>query len=176
MKSIGLEFKNLDKLQKKIGSLPKTLIQEIDGEIESGAQSFVAESKKRAPINDGLLRQGIGFEKKGELNYVIFSSARYSAFVEFGTRTKVKVPAGLESVAAKFKGQKFGDYFDFLEAILQWVKRKGIGATYNVKTRRKNRQTKDELADVAQKIADSIMRKGISPQPFFFNTYFTYKL
>jgi hypothetical protein len=170
--SIGIEFKGLDKLQKKFNGIPDKLISEIGGEIESGAQEFVSEAKRKAPINDGLLRQGIGFDKKADLNYVIFSNARYSAFVEFGTKSQVKIPAGLESVAAEFKGKKYGDYYDFLEKILDWVKKKGIGATYNIKTRRKNRQTKDQFAEIAQKIADSIMRKGIKAQPFFFNTWF----
>ena len=170
--AIGIQFKGIDQLQKKFTNIPLKLVEEIDGELESGAQQFVAESKRKAPINDGLLRQGIGFDKKKDMDYTLFSAARYSAFVEFGTRSQVKIPPGLESVAAEFKNKKFGDYYDFLDKILDWVKKKGIGATYSVKTRRKNRQTKDQLAEVAQKIADSIMRKGIKPQPFFFNTWF----
>ncbi len=111
----------------------------------------------KAPVDLGQLRSSIGYDKPTvKVNTAfIFSNAPYSAFVEFGTGARVKVPAGFETIAAEFKGKKGGNFSSFLEQIRQWCKSHGI----------------DEKA--AYPIAVSILRKGLQPRPFLIPSYIT---
>jgi hypothetical protein len=103
----------------------------------------------------------------------LISNVYYAPYIEFVTRSKVKVPAELNDYASQFRGKKRGDYYDFLNAILDWVKRKGIAARYSVKTRKalNSKADKERLINTAQMIANSILRNGISPRPYFFPPY-----
>lgn len=121
----------------------------------STADSIVADAKQRAPVNYGQLRLSIG-HTQAEINNnrsLIFSNAPYSAFVEFGTGTKVQVPKGFEELASQFKGRQSGNFDTFLDSIREWCKKKGID---------------EKLAYV---IAVSILRTGIKPQPYFIPAY-----
>ena len=159
----------------KIKAAPEKLQREIDAEVQDAANLF-RDGAKRDLANQGgdrgMLLKSIAATKVENFKYKISVPVHYAPYVEFGTKKKVKIEPGFEDVAASAKGlPKRGDYYDFLNSILDWVKRKGIGRTYNVATRRKNRQSKDEFLQIAQAVADSIMRHGISPKPFFFKQY-----
>jgi len=121
----------------------------------TSAESIVADAKQRAPVNFGQLRLSIkNTEATIQLNRsLIYSNAPYSAFVEFGTGARVKIPAGFEKLAAEFKGKKGGNFDEFLDNIRDWCKRKGID---------------EKLAYI---IAVSILKKGIKPQPYFIPAY-----
>lgn len=73
--------------------------------------------------------------------------------MEFGTGTKVKVPAGFAEMAKQFQGKGRGNWKDALEAIKVWCKSKGI----------------DEKA--AYPILAKIIGAGINPQPFLYPSY-----
>jgi len=106
-------------------------------------------------VNYGQLRLSIAkTEATIQVNRsLIFSNAPYSAYVEFGTGTKVQIPAGFESLAAKYRGKGGGTFDQLLENIKDWCRRKGI----------------DEK--LAYPIAVSIVRTGIKPQPYFIPAY-----
>lgn len=166
------EVKGLDQLQKKINNLPKELVERIDGELESSCQNVVLAAKANAPKNIAALSQSISFAGSN-LGYTIRVGAKYGHIMEFGSKSKVSVPSELTAYASSFKGQPSGGtWSEFLEAMKKWVRRKGIGATYNVAKRRKNRQTKDQLDSIAYLIAMSIAKKGVKPQPFLFPAFF----
>jgi hypothetical protein len=169
--AFSLKVAGLDRLQKKFNALPLTLAKEIDGEIETTCQKVVLKAKQAAPKDLGKLGQGIGFTKTKAGTYEIFSSASYSPFVEFGTRGKVQVPAELTSYAQQFRGTGTGDFYDFVNAILDWVKRKGLAEITNSYTGRKSTKRAD-LFMVAEAVAWSILKKGIKPHPFFFPAWF----
>ena len=103
--------------------------------------------------------------------------ASYAPYVEFGTGGKVSVPSGYESFAMQYKGNKGGSYYDFLMAIAEWVRRKGITsneATYNTKTKRRTGSKSQKFTQdvkMAERIAYSILKKGIRPQPFLIPAY-----
>lgn len=146
----GITIEGLDDLLKRLNGAPASVTKAVDIELNDGAQSIAAIAKSDAPANTGNLRQGIGADKEGDLNYNVFSNAEYSAYVEFGTGSKVTVPAGLEEYAATFQGGISSGGLTAKQAIFAWCEQKGI----------------DKNAWYA--IYVSIMNNGSEPHPFFF--------
>ena len=84
------------------------------------------------------------------LEKFLVSRAEWSAFVEFGTRLKVSIPAGLEQEAAAAQVKTGGSSGRAKELIFAWCARKGIEQKF------------------WYPIFVQIMTEGISPHPFFF--------
>jgi HK97 gp10 family phage protein len=101
--------------------------------------------------NTGDLRSSIHTSRanKDDLVSTVYVEANYAPYVEFGTKTKVEVPNGLESYAAQFRG-KGGSFEQLEQNISAWAKNRGIPQK-NVKF-------------IAMKIA----RFGVKAQPFLF--------
>lgn len=113
-------------------------------------------AKQASPSNFGRLRSSIvnsqvKDRKRPQVSVVV--NANYAPFVEFGTKSNVDIPSGLEAYASKFRTSG-GNFDDLLSSIKLWVKRKGI----------------DEEA--AYPIALKIAREGVGAQPFLFPAYF----
>lgn len=170
-----LHIEGFNRLGLRIKQLPAKIQKEVSGEIGDSSDNILGQQLRLVPRNEGRLSQGLSNRKVNDLEWENTSNALYSPYIEFGTKGKVKVPAGLESYAAQFKGKGAGGSLDdFFLAILDWVKRKGIAGRFSTKTRRrlgnKSTQLQEDFA-VAFPIAMSILRKGINPQPFFFPPY-----
>ena len=109
------EIKGLQELLKKFKTLDKEIIKNVDDLIEGAAQEIEIDAKVAAPVNKlksgGSLRQGIKAEPiQGEkLGYRVVAKEKYSAFMEFGTGGKVKVPSELKEIALQFKGKGIRD-------------------------------------------------------------------
>lgn len=163
----------LDSYLKRLQTAKKTVQAEVSGEIGDAAFKFRDDAARTAVANGGdrgTLAKSISAQQNGPFNWTVAVGATYGAFVEFGTKGKARVPAGFEDVAAKFKGFK-GNGGKLYDAIYQWVKRKGLTATYSVKTQRRSKFTKSEekrTQQIAFLIARSIYRYGITPKPFFY--------
>lgn len=128
--------------------MPDVLQEEFAGEVEFSAERWSELSQQAAPRDQGRLAQGIHSAKVNDLEWNVLSNAVYSPYLEFGTKSKTVIPAGLESYAAQFKGttgQKGAR-----EAIYAWMNRVGIP---------KERQWI---------VFVSIMRTGIRAHPFLF--------
>lgn len=161
----------LDAYRKAIETAKKDVQANVANEIRASAMEFEQLAKRNAANNggdQGGLQKSIGHRQIDAFNYEVFAGISYAPFIEFGTKKKVKVEPGFEDVAAQFKGQKGTGTLSLIDAITKWVKRKGIGATYSIKTRRKVRQSKKQIDSVAFAIATSIYLNGISPKPFFY--------
>lgn len=168
-----IEVKGISALQKRFVAIPKKLSDEMNGVLAKGANDFVNLAAEDAPRDQGVLISQLSSKKNGNMDYEAVSGAEWSAAIEFGTRSRIQIPPDLTQYAAQFIGKPDGgDYFDFLNAILDWVKRKGIVSRYSVKTKKEiTKYSKDDnerLIDTAQAIANSIIRQGIHPHPFFF--------
>lgn len=102
--SFPITITGLDDLLAKLKNAPASLTKAVDIELKDGAEQMASIAKNASPANTGTLRQGIGSEKDStiDLSYNVFSNAEYSAFVEFGTGSKVDIPSGLEEYAAQF--------------------------------------------------------------------------
>jgi HK97 gp10 family phage protein len=147
-------------------------------EISASNLKIERDAKINAPVNLGTLRRSIHAESLlNGLTGKVIVDASYAPYVEFGTGGKVSIPSGYESFAMQYKGGKGGTYYDFLLAIIEWVKRKGItpkDSVYSVKTQRRigsKSQKFDQDVRMAQSIAFSILKKGIRPQPFLIPAY-----
>jgi hypothetical protein len=103
-KAFTFEIKGLKELEKKFQQMPKQLHEEIDGEIETSCQQIVLKAKQDTRKDKGGIMQGISFSGLN-LKYVIVSTKHYSPYHDFGTGSKVSVPAEVSSYAAQFKGR-----------------------------------------------------------------------
>jgi hypothetical protein len=175
-KLFTLNVQGISQFQKKLKDLPVKAQKEVAGEIEDSVRKINAKQLKLVPIDEGGLKQGVGYKKAKPLEYELFSSKLYSPFREFGTKSRKQIPAELQDYAKQFnlKGPNIG--FDaFFQIILDWVHRKGIAGRFSTKTKKrvgnKNQQLSEDF-DVAWPIALSILKKGTRPQPFFFQPFF----
>lgn len=135
-------------LQRKIAKAPDVLKQEIGAEVHGAAFEFQQLAFKDAPADVGTLKSQITFKPTGELSAEVVSGSEYSAPMEFGTKGNFRAIEGIDS--APFKGQPSGGTWqEFIQNIKNWTKRKGIDAPPYV-------------------IAQSIIKKGVKPHPFFF--------
>lgn len=143
-------------------------------EIGASALNISKEAKRAAPVDQGALRNSIGYEKTTD-GAMAFVKSSYGAYIEFGTGGKVNIPAGFQEYAAKFKGKGGGGNLgDMLNDLAEWVRRKGLAGTYSVKTRArtgKRAARANQDLEVAYAIMYSILKKGINPQPFFIPAY-----
>ena len=131
----------------------KDIDKMIDAETESIAFQIETDAKKLAPKNFGKLAQSISHAKVKPALYKVTVNELYGAYMEFGTGSKVNVPAEFADMAATFKGKKQGTFKQGLEAIKVWCKAKGI----------------PEAA--AYPIFAKILGAGVNPQPFLYPAY-----
>ena len=131
----------------------------INAETQSTAFNIEEDAKKRAPKNFGKLAQSISTSQpisdknKSIISRVITVNEFYGAYMEFGTGSKVNVPAEFADMAATFKGKKQGTFKQGLEAIKVWCKAKGIPE------------------EAAYPIFAKILGAGVNPQPFLYPAY-----
>ena len=128
----------------------KDIDKMIDAETESIAFQIEADAKKLAPKNFGKLAQSISHAKVKPALYKVTVNELYGAYMEFGTGSKVNVPAEFADMAATFKGKKQGTFKQGLEAIKVWCKSKGIPE------------------EAAYPIFAKILGAGINPRPFLY--------
>lgn len=179
MGTFKFEIKGLVQLEKRLKAVPAKIKKEVGAEIQDGGRRINAKQLRLVPVDEGGLKQANVVKKVSELQIDLTNSKHYTPFMEFGTKRRARIPAELTSYAAQFKqtGPNIG--FDaFLKIITAWVRRKGIAGRYSTKTRRRlgsatSKQSEDEQA--AYPIALSILRHGVKPHPFFFQSFFDEK-
>ena len=125
----------------------------INAETQAIAFQIEADAKKLAPKNFGKLAQSISHAKVKHALYKVTVNEFYGAYMEFGTGSKVNVPAEFADMAATFKGKKQGTFKQGLEAIKVWCKAKGIPE------------------EAAYPIFAKILGAGVNPQPFLYPAY-----
>lgn len=148
-----MEVKGLNSVISELRAFGKDIEKQIDAETEAIAFQIEGDAKKLAPKNFGKLAQSISNKKVKTSNYKVTVNELYGAFMEFGTGTKVVVPAEFKEMANSFKGQKFGTFEQGLEAIKAWCRSRGIPE------------------EAAYPIFAKILGAGISPQPFLYPAY-----
>lgn len=168
----GFSFKvqGLDKLISVFDQLPKRTQKELGSELKFTAEEIRDGAKRDAPADEARLKQSISINNTSSLTFEVVAQTFYAGYLEFGTKTKTIIPPGLESIAGQLKGP-VGGQGNPIDALQQWVKRKGISGTYSVKTRRRtgSKATKDQQdRHVAFLIWQKIKKYGIKAQPFFF--------
>ena len=148
-KSFSIQFKGFDEYSKNVQNAATSLPILADLEASATAIDIERLAKQAAPVNLGNLRATINHEKISAGVYAIRVSADYAAYIEFGTKSRVQIPSGLEQYAAQFKGPGTGKG-KAKDMIYAWCKSKGIPE------------------EAWLWIYISIMVKGIKAQPFLF--------
>jgi hypothetical protein len=90
----------------KLNKLPADIQEEADGYVLDAALLWEEKAQLAAPVGQGFLKAGIRGFMTGNLQAEVVSNVLYSAYVEWGTGTRVSVPADLKDYAIQFKGKK----------------------------------------------------------------------
>lgn len=146
-------FKGISQTIAKLQAFGKDTEKQINAEIEATAIQVEGDAKKLAPKNFGKLAQSISRKKVKNLVWKVTVNEIYGAYMEFGTGTKVKVPAEFTEMAKTFQVKGKGNWKDALESIKVWCRSKGI----------------DEKA--AYPILAKILGAGLNPRPFLYPAY-----
>lgn len=142
-------IKGVDQVIKELRAIGKDMEKLIDAETHDIALQIEGDAKKLAPKNLGKLIQSISSEKVKESHYKVSTNEFYAGYMEFGTGTKVNIPAEFKDMASSFKGKK-GSYAEGLAAIKLWCKQKGIDEKF------------------AWVIFAKILGAGVNPKPFLY--------
>jgi hypothetical protein len=132
------------KLQKAITQFPN----ELDEAAKFAAANWTQLADRAAPKDFGKLHGSISAKQDKVGVWEVVSPKEYSAYMEWGTKSRARIPAELQGYAAQFRGTGAGK--GVKELIYAWVLRKGLGK------------------DAQWPIFISIMRTGVNPHPFFF--------
>jgi HK97 gp10 family phage protein len=133
------------------------------------------EAKRNAPADEGKLRSSINstFDPR-KFTVKITVATDYAAYQEFGTRKFAAayvgtLPQEWRTYAATFKGKTGGSMDEFIQSIMAWVNRKGIGADItksgNVSS---SASSLDKQQQAAYWIAINILQNGIKPKKFLY--------
>lgn len=143
-----INLTGFDEFARKMQNLPKVIEKEVTAEIGFAAKDWEARASRSAPVDQGRLRSAIRGFVVAPLNAEVVVNIDYAAYVEWGTKTRVRVPASIASYAAQFRGGRgAGNAKRFIYA---WMKRVGIPEEF------------------WWPVFHSIITKGIKPHPFFF--------
>jgi hypothetical protein len=183
---LTLNIKNLDSLMTEIMNYPKEMERVVNNDFQNFGQKTRDDAVELAPIDEGHLRGAMAFAVTN-LSVSVSNNMLYAPYIEFGTKKYAEyqvatLPPDWQEYAATFKGKGVGDYYDFLNAILDWVQRKGLAARYSLKTHKAigvkiggkgkvSLSDQNRLEETARTIAWSIIRNGIRATPFLYPAY-----
>ncbi len=109
---LSIKIQNLDKLKAAFQKAPAIATSEFGRAIERTAFKIESEAKRNAPVNKqsggGTLRQSISSRMTGKASAVIESKAKYSAYVDQGTRPHIIRVKNARVLANRRTGQIFG--------------------------------------------------------------------
>lgn len=159
-----LDLEGIAEIQQRLAKASGKLVKDVDGVLARNVGIIARNAKRDAPSDEGYLRNSISDRKVKTLNYEVVSAAKYSPYLEWGTKRRAKVPPELQSYAQQFKGLKTGSAEEALNAIMGWVRRKGI----KIKSAGKGYLTDEQTGYL---IFHLIMINGIKPRPYFFKNF-----
>ena len=173
MSGFKFEIKGADAAIKRTEELVKKARANAQDALNAFGLNVERDAKRLAPGDEGHLRGSINY-KPGNLSVTVTVGVNYAAYLEFGTRKfaakyVATLPADWQSYAATFKGKGTGSMDEFIQNIMEWVRRKGIGADItgsgNVSS---SRSSLDKQQQAAYWIALNILQNGIRPHPFLY--------
>lgn len=132
----------------KLERVAKEFPDDLDFIAKEAADSWARLADRSAPKDFGKLHGYIKASPVKSGVWEVTSPQEYSAYMEWGTKSRAVIPADLQAYAAQFRGPGTGK--NPKELIYAWVLRKGLGK------------------EAQWPIFISIMRTGVNPHPFFF--------
>ena len=176
MGSYSFSFSGVDVVLNDVKKLKDSINKDVQKELNAWAIETSTQAKILAPVDEGNLRGGIA-PKFENLSASVTVAANYAAYIEFGTRKFAAkyvgtLPKEWKDMAARHKGKAGGSLDEFIQNIMAWVKRKGIGGS---KTKSGNisqsKSSLDNMQQVAYAIALNILQNGVKPHPFLYPAY-----
>ncbi len=174
----GIQIKGLDKFIDKMEDLATETRDDMQTALNAFGERVVQDAKQLVASNssdEGHLLGSIGYSKGSNLSVEIVAATVYAAYIEFGTRRYAAqyvatLPQDWQSYASTFRGKTGNGTFDqFIQAIMAWVQRKGIGG---LRTKSGNvsgsRDSLSAMQSAAYAIALNILQNGIRPKPFLY--------
>ena len=171
MASVNFKLTGIQEAINTLKSYSDSLKEDVTNILIESKNNIETNAKINAPKNLGTLAQSInsGIEySDNKITMYVGTPFKYGAYMEFGTGGKVDT-RGYDDYASTFRGKGEGTMYEFIIALTEWVKLKGLAGTYSVKThKRTGRKAKFNSQDnqVAWAIAISILKNGIRPHPF----------
>lgn len=98
-----VEITGVNKLLIKLGGITNEVRKEADTALMFNGRSIEKNAKLRVPTDTGRLKTSLDVYKLGEMSYQIGTNVKYAPYVEFGTKSKTTIPAGLENYAKRFQ-------------------------------------------------------------------------
>jgi len=172
--ALTIDLSQFVKVQAQLKDLTKKVEQNIDDILNANAEEIATKAKQNAPVDMGGLHSAISADNSAFLEKHISVNAFYAAFIEFGTGKYAaqyvsSLPNTWQQYAQQFRGQNGGGSLDdFLDKMIEWVKRKGIHGTTKSGNRRKGKKADEDAYNIAYVIVISILRHGIHPHPFLY--------
>lgn len=157
----------------------KLFEDKVDKLLQNGVVMIERDAKRNAPTYIGAIKQSIQHANIAPLKWEVAANAYHAPYIEFGTKLKVNVPAGMEAIAAAVKSRpKKGNYKQFVDALTEWIKKRGIAATQIKQVSSGARKGQFQKAgssaqrnyerQLAHLMAIRILQNGIRPQPFLY--------
>ena len=172
---ITIKLKGFDKTIKDVQKLATDTNKNAKIALVDFGTRVETEAKRNAPADEGKLRSSINstFDAR-KFTVKITVATDYAAYQEFGTRKFAAayvgtLPQEWRTYAATFKGKTGGSMDEFIQSIMAWVKRKGIGADMtksgNVSS---SASSLEKQQQAAYWIAINILQNGIKPKKFLY--------
>ncbi|HTE24955.1 HK97 gp10 family phage protein [Flavitalea sp.] len=171
----SIKVEGLEQVLSRFKTFPERIQKAVSSELKLSAERVKRLAVKDAPGDRGTLRQNITVNQSTGIAFTTVVQNRTAAYMEWGTKSKRRIPAELMAYASSFQGPGPKGGPSMQDAIQAWVKRKKIAGTYSVKTKRRtgNKATKEKQDKaLAFVIARSIRKNGVNPHPFFFKNVF----
>lgn len=154
MITADVNTKQLQQALRKLEQAGSEIRTKGELEIERSARIIESQAKRNAPTGaSNRLKTSIDV-RGSKLTREVYTDVKYAPYVEFGTKSKVDIPPGLEGYAMQFKGSGGGSFKDFEKSIKRWAQLKGIPE------------------EAVYPIMMSILHNGIKAQPFLFPAFF----
>ena len=173
---ITIKLKGFDKAVKDVEKLATDANKNAKIALVDFGTRVETEAKRNAPDDDGKLRSSINavFDNK-TFTVKITVATDYAAYQEFGTRKFAAayvgtLPQEWRTYAATFRGKTGKGTFDeFIQAIMAWAKRNGVGADLTKSGNFSNSASSlDKQHQAAYWIAINILQNGIKPKKFLY--------
>ena len=172
---INIKLTGFDKAEKNIEKISKDASVKAKVALVDFGTKVETEAKRNAPADEGKLRSSINskFDQR-KFTVSITVASDYAAYQEFGTRKFAAayvgtLPQEWKAYAATFKGKTGGNMNDFIQAIMAWVDRKGIGAdTTKSGNISRSASSLEKQQQAAYWIAINILQNGIKPKKFLY--------
>lgn len=153
--NIGISKAEMARFRRQMKAIVETKAKRLQEVVATSAYRIQSDARAATPRYTSALVNSIKVVHGNDrLSARVRTDKEYAQFIEFGTKTRVKVPAEIVQYAAQFKGSNPGGSFkEMVNAIRLWCKRKGI----------------PEAA--AYPIAVKLLQVGQKPQPFLYPAF-----